>query len=201
MTQLAIADGYIATFNAYDNQIYCFGKGKTATTVSASPKVAVNGSSVLIEGTITDQSPGAVGTPCVSDKSMSQWMEYLYMQKPQPTNATGVPVQLLAMRSDGSMIDIATVTTDVTGHYSHVWTPPTTDKYTIVANFAGSESYWTSSAETALGVTAAPAPAYITTAAEPAPDNTPIFLGMSVAIAVVAILVVYDIISNRKLRK
>jgi len=72
---LAIADGYMTTENAYDNRIYCFGKGQTATTVSASPKVSVDGDSVLIEGTVLDESPGAAGTAAIADEYMSEWME------------------------------------------------------------------------------------------------------------------------------
>ncbi len=53
----AIADGYIVTLNLYDNRIYCYGKGPSATTVTAGPEVTTLGSSVLIEGTVTDQSP------------------------------------------------------------------------------------------------------------------------------------------------
>jgi hypothetical protein len=124
-------------------------------------------------------------------------MAFLYEGQPEPTNRTGVPVLLKAMRSDGSMIDIATVTSDVMGHFEYMWTPPTTDTYKILAIFPGTESYWTSSAETALGVTAAPAPAYITTEAV-APDYTPMFAGIIATVVIVAILVVYDIFRKRK---
>ena len=34
-----IADGFIVGLNFYDNQIYCYGKGPSATTVTASPKI------------------------------------------------------------------------------------------------------------------------------------------------------------------
>ena len=55
---ISIADGYLVNFDDMDNQIYCFGKGQTATTVLASPDVSMHGSTVLIKGTVTDQSPG-----------------------------------------------------------------------------------------------------------------------------------------------
>jgi len=54
----AIAEGYLVTHNAYDLQLYCFGKGPSATTVTTSPKVIPLGESVLVEGTVKDQSPG-----------------------------------------------------------------------------------------------------------------------------------------------
>ena len=42
-----IGDGYLISWNSFDNQIYSFGKGPTVTAVSASPKVSVHGGSVL----------------------------------------------------------------------------------------------------------------------------------------------------------
>ena len=155
----AVADGYLLATNAYDNQLYCYNKGQSATTVTASPKVTVKGSSVLIEGTVTDQSPGqtcldipAAGTPAIADDSMASWMEYLYMQKPKPTNATGVPVHLTAIDPNGNSQNIGAVTSDAMGLYKIMWTPPVPGAYTIVATFAGSDSYYGSSAETAFGV-------------------------------------------------
>ncbi len=60
---IAIADGYIVTGSMYDTRLYCIGKGPSATTVSASPKIQNAGSNILIEGTVTYQSSGAKGTP------------------------------------------------------------------------------------------------------------------------------------------
>ena len=89
-----IADGYAVSFNYYDGRVYCFGKGESETTITTSPKVSTLGSSVLIEGKVTDKTSSANGTAAVSDTSMANWMEYLYMQQPQPTNATGVTVNI-----------------------------------------------------------------------------------------------------------
>ena len=96
------------SWNSFDNQIYSFGKGPTVTTVSASPKVSVYGSSVLVEGTVMDTSGGTTqdiittrfpdGLPAVSEDSMEAWMEYAYMQQIKPTNATGVQVTLARTR-------------------------------------------------------------------------------------------------------
>jgi hypothetical protein len=195
-----VADGYLVGLNGYDLQLYCFGRGPSATTVTASPSVITNGSTVLIQGTITDQSPGQKGTPCVSKESMRAWMEFLHMQKPCPTTSTGVPVQLLAMRhSDRSIIEIGTVTSDTSG-FKYEWTPPDDDLYTITASFAGDESYGSSWGYTGLSVGPTPA-------AEPEPepvvipDYTAVFAGIIAAVAVVGILVVFDIMSVRKLRK
>ncbi len=67
-----IADGYVVSPNGADNRIYAFGKGKTATTVTVSPTVITEGYSVLIQGTVTDQTPEATGTPAIADEYMTR---------------------------------------------------------------------------------------------------------------------------------
>lgn len=151
----AIADGILVFLNTYDNQIYAFGKGQTATTVSAPQTVVPQGTGVMITGTVTDLSAGAEGTPAIADEFMDEWMQYLYMQFPIPGNARGVPVMLQAMDQSGNTINIGTVTSDMSGMFKKMWTPPTEGEYTIIATFAGSDAYWSSYAETAIGVSAA----------------------------------------------
>src|SRR5690606_22901271 len=95
----AVADSHLVIWNSFDCQIYTLGKGQTETSVTISPKIAVRDSSVIIEGTVIDQSPGTKdpnrqarfpkGVPAVSDESMSEWMEYVYMQQIKPTNTSG----------------------------------------------------------------------------------------------------------------
>ena len=151
----AVADGKLLSLNGYDNKIYCFGKGPSATTVSAPQTAVPVGTPVLITGTVTDQSPGAKGTPAVSDADQEKWMEYLYMQKECPMSVTGVPVKLTAVGPDGSKIDIGTVTSDGSGLFKKTWTPPAEGEYVITATFEGTESYGSSYATTAVAVTAA----------------------------------------------
>ncbi len=154
-----IADGRAVTLNYFDNRIYCFATGPSETTVTASPKVVTVGSSIMIEGTVTDQSPGAIGTAAIADEDQAAWMEYLYEQHPMPTDATGVQVTLTAIDSNGAATEIGTVTSDSSGMFKKLWAPQTQGEYTIVASFDGTESYGSSYAQTALGVTAAtPAP-------------------------------------------
>jgi hypothetical protein len=161
----AIADGYMVSLNAYDNQIYCYGKGLSATTVDAPMTAITAGDSVVIRGTVTDQSPGqtclgipAAGTPAIADEFMTPWMEYMYMQQPCPTNATGVEVTLDAVDPNGNFIHIGTATSDAYSLFHYAWkTPDVPGEYKIIATFAGSESYYTSYAETAMVVSEAPA--------------------------------------------
>jgi outer membrane protein assembly factor BamB len=198
----AMADGYLVEPNAYDNRLYCFGKGQSATTVTASPEVSAYGDSVLIKGTVTDQSPGqtclgipAAGTPAIADDSMSAWMEYLYEQQPMPTNATGVTVTLDVVDANGNFRSIGTATTDTSGAFSYMWKPDIPGKYTLIATFQGSESYYASYAETAFGVQEAP-PATPPPPQYPVPiDYTLPIVGATIAI-IIAVAIVGIMLRN-----
>jgi len=190
------ADGYLVYLNLYDNQIYCIGKGPSATTVTVPDTAQPLGTSVVIKGTVIDKTPAAKGAAAMSDASMSQWMEYLYMQKPIPTNATGVEVTLDTIDPNGNFVHIGTATSDMSGLFSYMWTPEVPGKYTIIATFAGSESYWSSYAETAIGVLEAPpAPAQ----PEPAAPLPP--YEMYTLYATIAIIIAIAIVGLMLLRK
>jgi hypothetical protein len=194
----ALADGILVTHNAYDNQIYAFGKGPSAMTVNANPKVSVNGDGVLIEGTVTDIAAGTKqneqsarfpnGVPVVSDESMTLWMEYVYMQKQRPTDIKGVQLAITALDPNGNLKDIATVTSDSMGQFKKLWVPEVPGEYTIHVTFAGSESYWPTYAQTAIGVTQAPSatPAPTEALTQSAADMyfVPAIAGIIVAIAI-----------------
>jgi len=166
-----IADGIVVGLNYYDMQLYAFGKGPSATTVTASPKVSVMGSSIVIEGTVTDQSPSGrrntngildftlKGTPAISDEDMSEWMEYLFMQQPMPEDAQGVKVKLTAIDPNGNYQDIGYATTDIAGNFAKSWQPPVPGEYFITAEFEGSASYGNSLDTTYFTVDPAPSPA------------------------------------------
>jgi len=191
-----IADGKLIATNYYDNRMYCFYKGQTATSVTASPKVTVYGSSVLVEGMVTDQSPATKddravakfpqGVPAVSQESMSSFMEYVYMQKPKPTDATGVEVTITVLDPNNNCYDVGTTTSDMNGFYKASFTPEVPGEYTVYATFAGSESYWQSSAVTAIKVDEAPE-------ATPEPTQAPASLadqymlpGIGITVAAIA---------------
>jgi outer membrane protein assembly factor BamB len=195
MGTLPIADGYLVGHNGYDNQIYCFGKGQTATTLTASPKVTAKGSSVLIEGTVTDQSSGAAGTPAIADEYMSDWMEYLYMQQSCPDYVNGVEVKLETLDPNGNFYEIDKVTSDASGMFKLLWEPPVEGEYTIIATFEGSDSYFRSYAETAIGVTEAPSPS-----GEIEPEAFALTT-TELAIIAVAIIAVVGIVAFWALRK
>jgi hypothetical protein len=194
-----LADGYALSFNYYDGLVYCFGKGESEATITTAPKVSTLGSSVLIEGKVTDKTPSANGAAAVSDTSMANWMEYLYMQQPQPTNATGVTVKLDVIDANGNYRNIGEVTTDLTGAYSYAWQPDIPGKYTIMASYSGSNSYGSSFAETAIQVDEVPPPSTtpITETAQPMTDTYVLAVGAAIIVAI-AILGVIIILKLKK---
>jgi len=153
-----IAYGKLVTLNAYDNQLYCFGKGPSAITVNA-PSVGVTTSTpITITGSVMDTSTGTKqqqtaslypnGLPCISDESQSLFMEAVYQQQPMYNNMTGVPVTISVIDSNHNQRDIGTTTSDVMGNFGLTWTPDISGDYQVIATFKGSNSYYPSSSST-----------------------------------------------------
>ena len=198
-----IVDGVVTVLNAYDNQLYSYAKGPSAMTVAA-PAVGVStATTITITGTILDMSAGSkqeeqaanfpYGLPCVSDESMAAWMEFVYMQQPCPANITGVPITIDVLDANGNYRTIGTTTSDVTGFYSFDWTPDISGKYTVRAWFAGSESYYSSYAQTAFTAEEAAAATPVPTQMPTSVADTyilPGIIGIIVAIAVFGIILI-----------
>jgi len=158
VTSTAIAYAKLVSLNAYDNQLYCFGKGPSVMTVDA-PTVGVTTSTpITITGTVLDNSPGTSqllvksnygnGLPCVSDESQSDFMEAVYQQQAMPNNITGVPITISVIDSNHNQRDIGTTTSNVMGEFGLTWTPDISGDYQVIATFKGSNSYYQSSAST-----------------------------------------------------
>jgi PQQ-like domain len=207
---VAIADGYMAFANAYDGQVYVVGKGPSTMTVEAPMADIAQGSGLVIRGTVTDISAGtkqsgvaerfANGVPAVSDQSMSDWMAYVYQQKPIPANTTGVLVSISVVDSNGNSRPIGTATTDSSGTYNLQWTPDITGKFTVTASFAGSASYYPSHAVTAFAVDAAPTASPAPTTVAPSTVETyfvPAVIAIIVAIAIVGVLLAMLLLRKR----
>ena len=155
----AIADGYWTFLNLNDMQIYSIGAGPSATTVNVQNNVVALGGAIEITGTVLDQSPALKGTPAISDADQGPWMQYMIQHNVvEPANAVGVPVTLYAIDSNGNTQTIGTVTSTSGGIFHKLWTPQIEGEYVIIAKFEGTQSYGPSSAQTAIGVTAAPSP-------------------------------------------
>jgi len=161
-----IGDSIIALQDTYDQRVYAIGKGPSTMTVTAPDVGIAFGSSVMIKGTVMDSSPGSLsddlvlrfpnGVPAVADESMSDWMKYVYMQFERPSNATGVEVTISVLDANGNYREIGKTTSSSDGFYSLNWMPDIPGKYSVYASFAGSNSYYSSHAETAFVVDAAP---------------------------------------------
>ncbi len=180
-----LADGILVAQNSDDAQIYAFGKGPSATTVSTMQTSAPLGSQVMFTGTVTDQSPSGrqninsgfdfklKGTPAISDADMQAWMEYMFMQREFPASAKGVQVKLTATDPNGNFQDIGTATSDTSGNYGLAWTPPVPGVYKVTAIFAGSKSYGGSSATTYFNVQPAAAASPAVTPSPPPTVTAP----------------------------
>jgi hypothetical protein len=190
---MGVAWGTLVYLNGYDGKIYCFGKGQSSTTVSAPQTAVTLGQTIMVTGTVMDQSIGQKNTPAISDDSMSTWMEYLHMQQPIPTNATGVEVTLDVIDANGNSRNIGVVTTDTSGSFGYTWQPDIPGQYQIIATFPGSESYGSSLAKTYVAVieatTVAPTVQPQTVLAATASDLM-MYIGASTVAIVIAIAMV-----------
>jgi hypothetical protein len=111
-----------------NNKIYSLGKGPSQITVTAPNLAAAEGQTIVLRGTVTDISTGTKlsdqtarfpnGVACASDESMKDWMEYVYMQQPMPTEFTGVPVTIDVIDSNGNYRNIGSATTDASGSFN-----------------------------------------------------------------------------------
>jgi hypothetical protein len=206
----AIADGFSTFFNGYDNQIYSVGRGPSATTVSAPDVASAFGTPVVIKGTVTDISAGTEqdeqaarfpnGVPVASDASMTNWMGYIYQQRPRPMDAVGVDVVISVLDSNNNYRDIGTVTTDGDGFFNLQWTPEIPGKFTVYASFRGTKGYWPSHDVTAFTVMEPPE----TPPEKPAEPASmadlyfvPSIIGIIVAIVVVGVVLALLVLRKR----
>ncbi len=200
---VAIANGVLLSLNAYDNQIYAFGKGPTKITIDAPSVGVTTATPIRITGTITDVSAGVAqsevaknypnGLPCISDASQSKWMEHVYQAQPLPNNVTGVPITLSVVDQNGNYRTIGATVSSASGAFGYTWTPDIAGDYAIYASFEGSNSYWPTSAETSFyaGDTAG------TTSPQPTPQASmadlyfiPAIAGLFVFVAIIGLVII-----------
>ena len=203
-----IADGVMVWDNGYDNQLYAYGKGPSKLTVDVPSIGVTTNTPITIKGTITDISAGSQqeavaanfpnGLPCISDASQSQFMEAVYQQQAMPTNLTGVPISLNVVDANGNYRTIGTTMSNAYGTYSYTWTPDISGDYTVIANFAGTNSYYPSEAATAFSAdqsadTSSPQPTQ-----QPSMADTYILPGIIAIIVVIIIGFAATILILRK---
>jgi hypothetical protein len=159
-----IGDSIIATLDTYDNQIYAIGKGPSSMTLTAPNFAVATKSSVLLKGTIMDVSPGTQsdklklrfpnGVPAICDDDMSEWMLHVYKQFPA-TMVNGVDIRVDAIDPNGNYVTLGYTTSDASGAFAFEFKPETEGTYTIYTIFDGSASYYGTSAQDTLAVSAA----------------------------------------------
>jgi hypothetical protein len=204
-----MAYGQMNLIDGYNNEIEDYGRGPSSTTVSAPSVGVTTATPITITGSVMDVSAGAkqeevaarfpTGLPAVSDASMTQFMESVYMQQPMPHNVTGVPVTLSVLDANGNYRTIGSTTTDGTGQFGFNWTPDIPGNYTVIATFAGSGGYYGSSAQTYFYASEAPTTA--PTSAPPAGFATTGDLMVYIIGGVIAIIIALAIATVLILRK
>jgi hypothetical protein len=209
---IKVADGRLVYLNSVDNQIYCHGRGPSATTVSAPQAIPALGASIMIQGTVTDQSPSGrhnvagsldfalKGTPAISDADQEAYMEHLFQGNTMPANAKGVEVTLEAIDPNGNLVSIGKATSDMNGNYGFAYTPEVPGTYQIIATFAGSAAYGPSSGTTYLAVgNEAATPAPTTPATESIADLyfIPATIGIIIAIVAIGLLIIILVLRKR----
>jgi hypothetical protein len=202
----ALADGFATFFNGYDNQVYVVGRGPSATTVTIQSDIITHGDSVVVKGMVTDTSAGTQqdeqaarfpnGVPVVSDADMTDWMGYIYQQKPLPTDVTGVEVVISVLDPNTNCYEVARATTDSSGYFGCTFEPEVPGFYKVIATFEGSEGYWGSSAETFLNVEDAPQPTPVPTPVPQEPVGT--YFTVSTVLIIVAIAIVAFLMLRRR---
>jgi len=213
----AAANGYVFGQSINDGNLYCVGKGTTSTTVNAPMTAITAGTTAIIQGSVLDKSPASSGedlmakypngVPAISDANMSAWMDYLHMQNSTlqntPPACIGVPVSLDALDSNGNYMHIGDVTSDGSGIFMYQWTPTMPGLYKVYATFSGTNSYYSSYAETGATVASAAATTTPAPTATSVPSNlaTTGDLATYIIVGVIAIIIAIAIATVLNLRR
>jgi len=99
---------------------------------------------------------------------------------------------------NGNTPIVGTATCNSNGFYKLMFEPEVPGEYTVIATFAGSNAYYGSNAETALGVLDAPTPPQETPASEPMTDAYVLGLGISGIVAIVVIGLILILMLRRR---
>jgi hypothetical protein len=124
---------------------------------------------------------------------MTDWMQYVWMQYPRPTATTGVDVTLTVIDPNGNHYAVASATSDANGFYSTSFTPEVPGRYTLIATFDGTKSYYGSTAVTAIEVEDAPEPTAAPTLAPASAVETyfvPAVIAIIIAIVLVGVVII-----------
>ena len=115
-------------------------------------------------------------------------MLYVWKQFEAPNNATGVPLTVSVIDSNGNYRTIGTTTSDSLGSYSFSWVPDIAGKYAVYVTFAGSDAYYGSTAANSFVVNEAH-PTEVPTAT-PTQSVSDLYFVPAIAALIVAIIVI-----------
>jgi len=96
----------------------------------------------------------------------------------------------LIYQTDGTWVDLATVTTNSNGDFTCEWTAPDEGVYQIMARFEGDDSYGWSTSEITIQTTSAP---------PPYPEYTTIDILIAVAVIVAISIGLFFVLVPKKL--
>ena len=120
------------------------------------------------------------------------------MQKPMPTNFTGVPVTIVVLDSNSNYRNIGTAKTTSSGTYSLTWTPDIPGNYTVIATFHSNNAYWGSYSQAAFNVMEPPS---ATTAPTPAPASVVDTYFVPAVAAIIVVIIIGFVVLFLALRK
>jgi hypothetical protein len=104
--------------------------------------------------------------------------------------------------SNGNYRQIGSAMTDESGSYSLTWTPDIPGDFTVYANFAGTNGYWPSSAETHFNVGSLAATAPVATAqANLATTGDLMTYIIASAVAIIIVIAIVGVLIVMMLRK
>jgi hypothetical protein len=126
---------------------------------------------------------------------MSDWMEYVYMQRPRPADVVGVEVVISVVDPNNNSYEVARATSEASGYFGCTFEPMVPGFYKVIAMFEGSKAYYGSYAETFINVEEAPAATPVPTPVPQEPVGT--YFTVS-TIAIIAAIVIVAILLLRK---
>jgi hypothetical protein len=187
-------EGNVCCFLAIYGRFLIISTSITSTMITKTNKPAIAGTKQNQQSAVFP-----AGVPVASDLIMKDWMGYVYQQKPLPSDFSGVFVTINVVDANGNYRTIGTTTTDYSGAYHLTWQPDIPGDYYVIANFAGTNSYWPSSATNAFNVMEE----HPTTTPTPEPASTadqyllPGIIGIIVTIAIVGAVLALLIVKKR----
>ena len=129
-------------------------------------------------------------------------MEHVYQQQLEPLNTTGVPITISVLDANNNYRTIGTTTSTTLGTFALTWTPDIPGDFNVYASFAGSNSYYPSSAQTHIYASLPPqASPTATTQSNLATTGDLMTYIVASAIAIIIVIAIVGVLIVMMLRK